>query len=208
MPVPASVSRSSIEALVNLLESVKFTNDGEMWTTATERENNVHVLMNGGRTTAGTTWYGLIDISDTTNWPHSVAGPVHVSVIYLNMDKAGSARGILQVGVVKRIDGTNADVDFFSGISFVENDSSSINEVANLAPTQLKTNLEGGNLRDFKTSVQEANITAINTGTPLAFGTAGASFTPAVGDIVIKLVTTTAGNVNFFTGFAYHTHAA
>lgn len=208
MPINPLTSRSSVGALVDLLESIKFTDDGEMWTTATERENNVHVLMDGGRTTAGTTWYGLIDISDTVNWPHAVEGPVHVSVIYLNLDKAGSARGTLKAGVIKRIDGTNADVDFFSGISFIENDSASVNEFANIAPTQLKTNLVGGGLRDFKTSLQDINVTAINTGATLPFGTAGVTFTPAVGDIVIKLLTTTAGNVNFVAGFAYHTHAS
>lgn len=208
MPVPPGVSYSSVEALVRLLQAVKFTSDGELWTTETERENNVHVLMDGGRTTAGTSWYGLIDISDTNGWPHDFAGPVHVSVIYLNLDKAAAARGTLAVGTITRIDGTNADVEFFSGISFTENDSSSINEAANIAPTQLKTNLAGNTLRDFKTSIKATNVTALNTGTTVQFGSAGPTFTPALGDIVVRLITTTAGNVNFIAGFAYHTHAA
>jgi len=206
MPIHPETSRSSVGALVDILETATFTTDGEMFTTQTEREINVHALMAGGVTVIGTYWYGIIDLSDTTNWPHDNTNRIDISVLYLNIDKAGAARGTVGLGVITRIDGTSADIEFIAGHSFIQNASDSIDFAVNIAPTQLKCNVVGGTLARIKTGVKALAVTAINTGTTLSFGTGGPTFTPAVGDIVFRLITTTNGDVNFFSELAYHSH--
>lgn len=190
----------------HLDHEVLVTTDGEVWVTSTERENNVHALIAGAVTTANTYWYGFVDLSDTTNWPHTSTGRIDISVLYLNIDKAGSARGTVALGVITRIDGTSADVSFVGGHSFIQNDSPSINESINIAPSQIKCGVVGGNLNRIKTGVKALAVTALNTGTSIPFGTGGPTFIPAVGDIVMRLVTTSAGDVAFFAEIAYHSH--
>lgn len=203
MPVPAPVSRGSVEAIARLLESVRFTDDGEMWTTETERESNVFVNLSGSQTTAATRYYGLIDLSDTTNWPHTETGAIHLSFIRFATDKANAARGSVALGVIVRIDGTSADISYVGNLSFIEADNNSVTESVNLAPTQLKCNVVGGRLAFFKASVTETNVTAVNTANPMPFGY---TFTPAVGDLVMRIQTTTGGNLNWVVGLAYHAH--
>lgn len=208
MPILPSSSRSSVGALVDIFEDATFTTDGELFVTETEREQNVHALMAGAVSTANTYWYGFIDLSDTTNWHHTGTGRIDISVLYLNVDKASAARGSAALGVITRIDETSADVEFIAGHSFIQNASDSIDFAVNIAPTQLKCGVVGGTLNRIKTGVKATGVTAINTGTTLPFGTGGPTFTPAVGDIVFRLITTTAGDVTFFAELAYHAHSA
>ena len=187
-------------------DEILVTNDGELWVTETEREFNVHALMAGTVSLANTYWYGFIDLSDTINWPHDHTGRIDISVLYLNIDKAIAARGNVALGVVTRIDGTSGDVEFVGGHSFIQNDAPSIDISVNISPSQLKCGVIGGTLTNIKTGVKALTVTALNTGTPISFGTGGPTFIPAVGDIVMRLITTTAGDVTFFSELAYHSH--
>lgn len=181
----------------------RFTPDNEMYVTETERETNVAVSLAGSQAVADTRFYGLIDISDTVNWPHNKEGFVHVSFIRLTTDKAPSARGTIAIGIITRIDATNADVSYVSNLSFLENDSVSSSVVANLSPSQLKLNVENGTLKYTKAGVSETTA-LLQSDTPLSYAF---TFTPAVGDIVMKIVTTTGGALNWTAGLLYHTDA-
>lgn len=180
------------------------TDDGELWVTETERERNVEVLLSATITANATAYHGVIDLSDTTNWKHTETGALHVSNIIFNIDKALAARGAINLGVITRIDGTSADISYVGGYSFEENDTASQFIVINLAPTQRKLNVVGGVLANVKTDNLATGVTAINTGMTLSHG--ANSFTPAVGDVLLRTVKSAGGNYRFGLALYYHAH--
>lgn len=192
--------------MVDLRTSFSSSTDGEMFTTNTEREKNVRVQLVGTQDTAATNYYGFIDLSDTTNWPHDSAGRLDFSYLSLLIDKAAAARGSVSLGIITRIDGTNSDITWIASASFTQNDTASVEIIANFAPSQLKTDIVAGKLARVKTNNISLALTAINTGTPIAFGTGGATFVPAVGDAIIRISTTTGGNLVWGFSSFYHSH--
>lgn len=185
----------------------RFSDSHELFTTNTERETSVNIRISDFKSTTGTFWYGVIDMSDTVNWPHEYQDRIDITAIGLNIDKAAATRGSLSLGVVTRIDETDADIEVIAGYSFLENDSTSTLFAFNYSPMQLKCSVVNGRTDKIKTSSLLTGITAINTLTPLNFGAAGgATFIPAVGDIVTRLSTTVIGNIFFGISLSYHSH--
>jgi hypothetical protein len=105
--------------------------------------------------------------------------------------------------VITRVDETDADVAIIAASSFVENDTPSIFQVFNFAPSQLKCSVESGSLTRIKTAETATGVTAINTsGGDLNFD--GETFTPAVGDLVARMITTANGDLAFGVLIGYH----
>lgn len=182
---------------------VRITPAGEMFSTETERETGVFVMLTDSQTTASTYYYGLIDKSDTVNWPHSFSARIDLSVIRVSLDKQSNGTGSFAIGVITRVDGTDADIDFIYNLSFEENDSISANDSLNYSPSQLKCSVSAGELQRIKTSLVSNNVSAINTaGGDLEFN--GDTFVPSVGDIVGRLIKTGAGSISFTALVGYH----
>jgi hypothetical protein len=62
------------------------------------------------------TGYVLIDLSDSTNFPHSETGRVRLYSLTISGSLAGAAgagKGYLYFGVVTEVDGSNGSVDWF-----------------------------------------------------------------------------------------------
>lgn len=189
-----------------LTSNMLFTDDKELWITETERENNVHVLLHADISEVGTYYYGFIDKSDIVNWPHSNTGRIDLSILYLSVDKNKAAYGSILIGVITRIDNINSDIEYISGHSFLNNDSASVVEALNLAPTQMKCGVSNGTLDNFKTNIIDENISTINNSgsNNLSFGNNGTTFIPEVGDIVLKIVATTSNDMSIICEAAYH----
>lgn len=183
------------------------TTDGEVYTTNTEREFNKRISLVGTQSIATTSYYGFIDLSDTVNWPHTSTGRLDFSYFSLLIDKAAGAKGSISAGIITRINGVNSDVTWIAGYSFLEGDANSVEAIVNFAPSQLKCSVVADKLNQVKTNNISLALTAINTGTPLAFGSGGATFTPAVGDAVVRVITTTGGNLTWNVASFYHSHA-
>lgn len=184
-------------------KAIMASEDGEAWITDKEREGNVSVLLSTTVSTAQTYWYGLVDLSDTTNWPHDISTNIHISDIYFHVDKVATAFGEFSIGVITRVDGTDADVSFVYVSSFTQNDTLSSVEIINLSPSQIKLNVESGAMSKFKTTKVDLAVSAINTGGgDLSFGSD--TFTPAVGDLVAKLVKTGQGDMTITASVTYH----
>lgn len=193
----AGIDESGNTAVVNI------TSDREIFTTQTERERNVGILLSDVQTTAQTYYYGLIDKSDTTNWPHDRTGRIDLSIIQLSMDKQSNGTGQISIGVITRIDGTDADIEYVDHLSFQQNDTISLSRNLNFAPTQVKCSVVEGTLNRIKSTVTESNVSAINTaGGDLSFN--GETFTPGVGDIIARFIKTGAGSVRFTLNIFYH----
>lgn len=180
------------------------TPDGEIWTTVTERENGVWAGMSGSQNTIATTWYGIIDLSDTTNFPHEHTGALHFSVNRIHIDKSASARGSLSFGIVTTINATSSSITQIGGIGFTEKDVTVVESIINFAPMQMKANVVAGALPYIKGNTTLTGITAVNTSITLP----PFNFTPGVGDLVLMVNTTATANLNFGVGFGYHSHPA
>jgi hypothetical protein len=55
------------------------------------------------------TAFMLIDLSDTTNWPHTETGHVNLEYIVLEVDPDASYLGEVKLGFLTNVDGTNGD---------------------------------------------------------------------------------------------------
>lgn len=182
---------------------VNVTTDGELWITETERENNVLVSLTGSQATATTRYYGLIDLSDTVGFPHDNTNGIDISFIRFYTDKAPAARGTVSLGVITAITGVSSTIAYIGNLSFLENDGSSIDIALLFSPSQIKARVVGGELTHIKTPNSETGVTAVNSSSPMPFGY---TFTPAVGDLVMRINTTTGGTLNWGIGVVYHSH--
>jgi hypothetical protein len=62
---------------------------------------------------SGTTNYILIDLSDTVNWPHDKTGEIHITDVYMNIDKAAASTSEVRLGVVNFVNESTGSVTWF-----------------------------------------------------------------------------------------------
>ena len=130
-----------------------------------------------------TRYFGLVDLSDRTNFPHSETGRIDLHATYFQVDRNSSATGSLRLGVITRVSATSADIAYVQGVTFTNSDTRRITRDRNFRnPIQLGQS--GGNLTRA-IGVKELNVAAVNTAT-LITGPAGLAWTPAVGDLVAR----------------------
>jgi hypothetical protein len=54
--------------------------------------------------------YMLIDLSDTTNWPHTLTGEIILEYILIEVDPSSNFTGDFKIGYLKNVDATNGDL--------------------------------------------------------------------------------------------------
>lgn len=180
------------------------TSGGELVITETEREiNNFVELSVTGINADGYRLY--IDLSDTTGYNHDNTGRVDISATFISIDRDNSATGAVRLGLIVRIDGTDADVVYFQGVRFEKSDDRHIQRDRVFTPNQIKLGYSSGDATRLNL-VKTTNISAINTGATLndVFGTAK---TPAVGDVVLGY-TRGAGTFDIGVSGFYHTETS
>jgi hypothetical protein len=177
------------------------SDDNEILTTVTERERSVFAAVSSGDITS-TTYAGFIDLSNTTGMPHERDGRIDLCAVYLTADRDQNATGAVQLGVITRIDGTNCDIEYVQGISFEKSDERTITRDRIFSPNQLKCGVVSGALNKVASQFTETNVTAINTGGTLT-DAHGNTFTPAVGDLIVKY-SRTAGTYSAAVSCFYH----
>lgn len=158
----------------------------------------------GSLSSASTTWACLIDLDDSTNYPHNEIGWLDISSVSLTVDRSSNAAGSVTVGIITRIDGTDADVTLFFGKSFTNATDRNVDLFRYFGHDGYKALVIDGETPQIATTARLTGITALNTGLtiPSAYGTT----TPAVGDLVIRAVNS-AGNFSYAVQFGYHGEA-
>lgn len=186
---------------------VSASDDNETLVTVTERERDTFVAER--RTdVAATAYAGFIDLSDTTNFPHDRTGRIDLTATFFSVDRSGStATGSVRIGVITRIDGTDADITFVSGVSFNKSDDRAIIRDRQYSPSHLKCGVSGGALSRILSDFTESNVTAINTGIQLT-GPLGLQWTPAVGDLIVKFTYAGTGTYDASVSAFYHSEFA
>lgn len=164
---------------------VAVTEDGELMVAETPQERNVLARLSINDV-AASVYAILVDLSDTTNFPHDSTGRIDISDVALQIDRNSTAMGRVILGVITRIDGTSADITYATGLMFSKNNVQSIVIIDNYAPSQLKLGVVDGETPFFISSAKETNVTAVNTGVTLNSPRGAATVTPGVGDVIVK----------------------
>lgn len=190
------------------IATVQITEDGELWTTETERENDVFAVYSEDGI-AATKYIVLVDRNDA-RWPHVKQSQdtdrIDVTSIYYTIEVSVNASIALLYGVITRIDGTDADISYFTSIPMLSG-AQQEDRIVSLrgVPSQVKLDVNGdGTLLHGITNVTESNVAAVNTAITLDSPAGAGTVTPAVGDLILKVLRT-AGSANFATFVFYHT---
>lgn len=157
---------------------------------------------------AASTPYVLVDLSDTTNFPHSHTGAVVVKNLRLHAEKAADGVYDIWVGVVSENDATDGTADWFHvfHLQASGNPTDSTDRFAQQIsyPSGLNTYVVGGALQQFVTNIQQAGHT--NWQNDVYRTSPAGTVQPAVGDIVmwVEEVSGT-GTIDFFVSIDYDT---
>jgi hypothetical protein len=188
----------------------QITEDGEIWTTVTERENDVFSQYSESGIDA-TKYIVLID-KDNVSFPHLLQGQdqsrIDITSLYVALDAAVNTNGVLNIGVINRIDGTDADIWYMLGVPFLATTTQFVLSLRG-TPSQVKLDLggpTGTQLLYGVTNNQEANIAAVNTATLLDSPLGASTIVPAKGDVICKLEHVSGGAFNIGIFAFYHGH--
>lgn len=185
----------------------ELTEDGELWTTVTERENDVFSQYSESGIDA--TKYIILVDKDNVSFPHLLQGQptnrVDITSLYIALDAAVNTNGILNIGVIRRIDGTNADMWYMLGVPFLATTNQFILSLRGV-PSQVKLDLNGTQLLHGITNNEEANIAAVNTATLLDSPLGASTVIPGIGDVIVKLTHVSGGAFNVGLFVFYHGH--
>jgi hypothetical protein len=188
-------------------QGTKHTPDGEMWVTSTERETDVFSQYSENAI-AATKYIILVD-KDNAAFPHKIQNQPHsridVTSLYVALDAAVNTNGIFSIGVISRIDGTNADIWYMLGIPFLATTNQFVVSLRGV-PSQVKLDLVGGVLQHGITNNRETDVAAVNTATLLDSPLGASTVTPAVGDVIAKLTHSAGGSFNIGMFIFYHGH--
>ena len=176
------------------------TDSGELNVTVTERENDVWTQYAGAF--SATTYIVLIS-KDNNLFPHKRQGQngkrIDITSAYYAIDLAANTTAQIKIGVITRIDGTNADIKYAIGIPFLSGASKTVLvETLRGVPSQVKLDFnDAGTLLHGITNIKEANIAAVNTTANL--GSPAGNIKPGLGDVVLKYEHTNgSSNVGIF----------
>jgi hypothetical protein len=189
----------------------ELTEDGELWTTVTERESDVFTQYSESAI-AATKYIVLID-KDNVSFPHMLqsqgSARIDITSLYIALDAATNTNGILNIGVIRRIDGTDADMWYMLGVPFLATTTQFVLPLRGV-PSQVKLDLggpSGTQLLHGITNNEETGIAAVNTATLLGSPLGASSVIPGVGDVICKLEHVSGGAFNIGLFAFYHGHS-
>lgn len=152
---------------------------------------------------AGTYTYILIDLSDTTNYPHDYTSILHVDWIAWEVDSDVSGDYIVSWGVVENVDATDGDYYIIHHVSGSRTAGNSLEDFYNFTGS--------GWLMDstkFATGHKSLNDVIFQTDVnlPTTLSPGAAATPPGAGDMIMQVVVA-AGTVDVICTVGYHTHS-
>lgn len=164
------------------------------------------VIVNIGREgETDTVYYDLIDLDgpDYKHTPGSAAKVIGIAGKGLKTNSG--SQWAIQLAVILRIDGTDADLGILPGGSISLRDTSifGASESFIIFPAFLDLEVSGGDFVKIANGFQELGVTDINTGTTIE-DALGNNVTPAVGDVLLRVNRIQgAGTLSFAYGVQY-----
>ena len=193
-PMPASVY-ANVDGTATLVDAV--TKDGRTSLfTADGYTDSFTVHMDNGEISAQTAQM-IIDISDTTNWPHTNTGHVNIEWIIIEADPDTAFLGEVKVGFLTNVDGTNGD---FNQVIDIDMAKKSDLVIENMDFGSHGIDMEANH--HFGPIL--ANSTLFSTATNLKGPDGTTTFPSGNGDVVL-LVERSAGTVDVSITIGYET---
>lgn len=110
----------------------------------------------------------LIDLNDTTNWPHKDTGFINISSIRIEIDKTAASTTTVKIGVVNMVDTSTGSITWFHTVEGVKDVSNTnVIDVESYTPNFIctKTNVASNTLADGSTPFIASN--ELTSGTTL-----------------------------------------
>ena len=148
---------------------------------------------------ATTTAFMLVDLSDTTNWPHTNTDHIVIDYIILEAEPTTSFRGTIELGYLLNVDATNGDFVEVNGFDFTQK-SDVLLEAVDFGSHGLHCT----NNHHF--GLTTANNTLFQTDVNLEGPDGNTSYPSGAGDLIL-FVTQTAGTVDVEVTIGYETVA-
>jgi hypothetical protein len=156
-----------------------------------------------GITGAATYTYLIIDLSDTTNYPHDYTSVIHIDWIKFEVASDVTGDYLITWGVVENVDATDGDyyiIDHISGSRIAGNSVKGFYEFNGAGWTMDSARMATGH-----TSLNDVTFqTDVNLPTTLSPGVAATP--PGDGDLIMQVVLA-AGTIDVICTVGYHTHS-
>lgn len=173
------------------------THEGITGLYTTPAVSDVQVVHMDVEDIALTTGYMIIDLSDTTNWPHVNTDHIDLLYVFVDIDPDATFQGEVSLGFLENVDGTNGD--FHTILDFhLDKKAEPIEVFANLGFYEMA--LETAHWFGPTTANDETWQTDVNLLGP----DGNTSYPSGDGDLVM-LVTRTAGEVSLGVTIGYRT---
>ena len=165
---------------------------------------------------AASTPYVLVDLSDTTNFPHSETNFLNLLSLILNAETHGDGIFDIWVGVISELDATNGTAEWVH-VFHVENRDNATDDTGRLAqqvdfclgganPDGLKCSVVSGAMVYFVGNQSQAGHVNWQNDTNLT-SPVGAATKPGVGDLVVWVEeVTNGGTIDFSLTALYEDH--
>lgn len=129
----------------------------------------------------------LIDLSNTTTWPHKYTGHVVITSLRVVVDKVANSTGTLKVGLATDVNATNGDVEWFYSLDFEDNGGTGIIDFVNYSPGAINAYADSTGATPFMLSADvttDSTVYQTDVGLLNATGVAAA---PGTGDIILRV---------------------
>lgn len=146
--------------------------------------------------------YILLDISDTTNYPHSSGSYVHLEFVRIHTDASSNADYYIQVGFLNNVDATDGDFYVLFDVHGDNIIGRSVDHEMTFYPNGPRASLEF-----LATGEKSLNDVAFQTDVNLAstLDATTANVPSGSGDLVVRVIVN-AGSVDTSVELSYHTH--
>ncbi len=97
--------------LTSFPQADTITNEGVTSLLTVPGNFDVEVIHLDAEDIATTTGFMLVDLSDTTNWPHTATGHIDLLFFAMTTDPSATFSGDVQVGFLSSVDATDGDLN-------------------------------------------------------------------------------------------------
>jgi hypothetical protein len=182
---------------------VSFSEDQALLTTDIPQEQDVFVAI--GADISADTYAILVDLDNASGYfKHESGNHINITSAFLLVDRDANATGSVRVGVITRIDDTDADIEFVQGITFDKSNDRFLLRDRQYSPSRIDCSTLSGTLRKTLTNFVETGVSAVNTLTAIMSPAGSATVTPGLGDLIIQYLRG-AGTYNASVSVTYHT---
>lgn len=177
--------------------NVGLSDEGELFSTTLASNRRQRALYTSG-TISGDTYAILVDLSSEAFNNYANIDNISMSIDLL----ANNANCIVKIGVITRIDGTDADIDYLISSNFSASSANTyLNYIDNFQPSTIQFRSSGGSLVNASSNDNATSVTAVHTG--LTLTSPKGTVTPAVNDIII-FFDFISGNFTCIVSAVYH----